>query len=290
LLHWGHPDSQVLSRRIQKENYNLRSFPTTYFLLQLAATKGQAELIRYLFENAPECARQGFTKPWSPSLPIPSAFANFNEVQQSKWPITHQGIIANMGGANPVAIFKVFFEYSFDPNPEMEHFGCILSSAINWNADLTEVLVRKGANVNGRSFHHHVLALVAAWRDPEMIDLFVSRGASVRESLALREAAFHRRTCNVEKLLDNGADIDEVFTVARAKVEKLGTALHCAINGAPNVRRNEKARRPEEVVRLLLQRGARLDLVDENGRTPLDLARQRGDDPVIEVFEEMSRA
>lgn len=213
--------------------------------------------------------------------------------EECRWPIFEDGVIfAAMDGSDQVAVFKVLFEYSMSPDQLVGRGWSLLYCTIPSSPELAELIVRKGANVNEKLLgDDSPLGLVAEWQSPGMIDLFVRHGASVRQSQALKNAAFHRRTCNVENLLHLSADINEIFTktvyTPEIKEENLGTALHGAIQGAYNIRNNTKADPPEDVVRFLLQHGARTDLRDGLGRKPLSLARRLKRKKVIEVFEEM---
>ncbi len=63
----------------------------------------------------------------------------------------------------------------------------------------------------------------------------------------------------------------------------LGTALHSAIRG-PNLN-YISTNTLEEMISFLLEHSARADIVDGEGRTPLQLAQHKQMEGVIRVFE-----
>jgi len=79
---------------------------------------------------------------------------------------------------------------------------------------------------------------------------------SLPGGLALQIAAFHGNIEAVRQLLDNGADVDKKTLRFPRQ-----TALHDAVLGAK-----------EDVVKLLLQRGAKQNIADDAGNTPLHVA------------------
>jgi uncharacterized protein len=79
----------------------------------------------------------------------------------------------------------------------------------------------------------------------------------------LHIAAFARNADAARKLLEAGADPNIIATAPFARVTPLGT---CAFAGA------------NEVARLLLEHGADPTLTADHGFTPLDSARQNGND------------
>lgn len=85
----------------------------------------------------------------------------------------------------------------------------------------------------------------------------------------------------VKLLLDEGADINEIGiehpTDPRFR-EDMGTALHRAVE-----------RGQEEVVGFLLERGADAGLKDPMGRTPVDLAKGKGNEKILKFFGEREK-
>ena len=78
----------------------------------------------------------------------------------------------------------------------------------------------------------------------------------------------------VELLLSGGADIN-------AKGYRGRTSLHVAIAFNPQLNRVELLR----LLRLLLDKGARVDIKDGFGKTPVDLARELGYPEVARLLE-----
>jgi len=106
----------------------------------------------------------------------------------------------------------------------------------------------------------HLLDLDAALANTENLDGLTPLGY----------AAHFGHPDAVQMLLDYGADID---AVSHSNIPHIpaNTALHAAIAGKRNI----------EVIRLLLARGARTDLLDSNGHTCLHTAAFHDDNVEI---------
>jgi uncharacterized protein len=85
----------------------------------------------------------------------------------------------------------------------------------------------------------------------------------------LHMAAFAHNTEAARKLLEAGADPNVIATASFARVTPLGT---CAFAGA------------NDVARLLLEHGADANLTADQGFTPLDSARQNGNDELVQLL------
>lgn len=276
------------------QNLDPKTMPTPTYLLQIAARDGQAEVVRYLFDTLLECRLR---KPWSPA--IPEGINSWNDIPR-KWRIGEDFVIFNaIEGTDPIAIFQVFFDYGMSPNYNLERMISPLALAIPNRLELAKFLLEKGANPNGHYTFVEETFLCAAARaqKPDMIDLFIKHGARIQGSNALQDAAAYRRICNAERLLELGANINEVFKkTEHAPISEpnvysrdivLGSALHCAVKGGTlNFPVTDS---PADMVRFLLERGARTDIVDGNGKTALQVARRAGMRDVIKVFEEYAK-
>ena len=82
----------------------------------------------------------------------------------------------------------------------------------------------------------------------------------------------------VQFLLENGAAIDEIpdnEDIYESELEQgVGTALHAAVEAGKL-----------ETARLLLDRGASVDVRDSNGRTALELAQLKGQTACVDLLE-----
>ena len=262
------------------------TLPTPQYLLQEAAKNGQAEVIRYLFDTIPECRHRN---PWTPRLP---EGVSWNSVPR-KWRIYEDGVIISaIEGTDPIKVFEVFFKYGMSANHNLDRAISPLAFAIGQENDFAHFLLQNGANPNGRYIFEKDTFLGAAARrpTPDMLNLLVQFGARLQGSHALRQAAQYRRICNARRLLELGADVNEVFTrpvydPPNIQQEAIwGYALHFAIKGGELCVPVQDS--PAEMVQFLLEHGAGTDFLDEDGKTPLQVARATRKRDVIQVFKE----
>jgi ankyrin repeat protein len=118
------------------------------------------------------------------------------------------------------------------------------------------------------------------------IGALVDRGASVtaRDSAGntpLHQAAFNLRADAVAELVKAKAEVNTVNARGR-------TPLHLALQTA--ARRPNGAKVSEDIVRLLVEEGARLDIADYRGETAADvLAQKDALKPLRDVINRASR-
>ncbi|KPM35163.1 hypothetical protein AK830_g11415 [Neonectria ditissima] len=267
-----------------------QSLPTDQYLLQTAAREGQADCLRFLFDHLPGCART--PNKWDPPLPEGLTYTDIPK----KWRIYDDGVIHEaIAGQNPVGIFEVFFDYEMSPDISLERAGSPLAQAVARNQlDLATYLLSKGADPNEDSTFNKDTILGAAARlpTPDLLLVLLEHRASVVGSQALRQAAQYGRIRNAEILLQNGANVDEMFTKSKYDANMKptevpwGCALHFAVGGG--VLHYEHVDSQSEFVRFLLQQGARVDCLDEAGETPLQKAKRLIKTDIVEVFEDFS--
>ena len=155
-----------------------------------------------------------------------------------------------------------------DVNYYIPWFGDILSNVARGDdIEWAKLCLAHGADPNRNLVDQHmsILAAVAELGLTHMVEILVMNGAQVKGSGAIVLAAQEGHLQLVEYLLNHGADIDEVGiehpTDERFR-EDMGSALHRAAH-----------RGHGDVVRLLLERGANVNLKDVMGRTPVELAQ-----------------
>ncbi|KAG7006054.1 hypothetical protein G7Y79_00016g040390 [Physcia stellaris] len=166
-----------------------------------------------------------------------------------------------------------------DINHYIPWYGDMLSNAATANdLEWAKLCLEHGADPNLNLYEEHksILAAAAELASLEMVTLLVENKARVKGSGAIVMAAEEGKFEVVEYLLDRGADINEMGiehpTDPRYK-EDVGSALHRAVNAGHR-----------DVVEYLIKQGASLNLKDEMGRTPLDLARTRKDESIEELL------
>jgi ankyrin repeat protein len=113
----------------------------------------------------------------------------------------------------------------------------------------------------------------------ETVELLLKHGANIQNTNSLLRACVYGRIEMINLLLDYGIDVNEIpdneLTTDRDRKRGLGTALHIA------ARKNQ-----EEVVRVLLKRGADRAMVDSLDKTVLDIANMSGHKAIVELLRE----
>ena len=143
--------------------------------------------------------------------------------------------------------------------------------------DVARLLIQRGADVNAKDEMQDSPFLYAGAEGRlEILRLTLGAGADLKSTnryggTALIPAAHHGHVETVRELLKTGIDVDHV--------NRLGwTALLEAIilgdGGAAHT----------EIVRLLVAHGAKLQLADANGVTPLAHAEQRGQRAIADIL------
>jgi serine/threonine-protein phosphatase 6 regulatory ankyrin repeat subunit B len=142
-----------------------------------------------------------------------------------------------------------------------------LATAVECYPEMVPTLIEKGASL--RSYISPITAAVKA-NDPKMIDYLLSKGAPINggDIPPLHQAVLDGNLAMVELLLAEGAFIDWQNSVGT-------TALLLATSTEePQV----------EVIQVLLDRQANIEIGNLNGRTPLISAAGYGDTEIVDLL------
>ena len=103
---------------------------------------------------------------------------------------------------------------NYDVNTNLDRLGTYLILSIKRNnMDEVRTLLSHGANPNLGLYAHLYSPLASAVEygaSVEIIDMLLHAGATVHESDALHIAAMKARTDILRRLLDSGADVNEI--------------------------------------------------------------------------------
>lgn len=165
-----------------------------------------------------------------------------------------------------------------DINHYIPWWGDVLSNFVLDN-DLegAQLCLSHGADPNKNLVDEYqsILSVAAEAASLDMVKLLVEQGgARVKGSGALIMAAQRGKLAMAEYLLAHGADIDENPADERFKEDE-GSALHRAVYSGHR-----------DLVDFLIQKGPNRDSRDMMGRTPMDVARARGDAVIQKMLEE----
>ena len=165
---------------------------------------------------------------------------------------------------------------SVDPDYNIPNFGDILGVAAQLgDVEWTKLCLENGANPNLNKINDRksVLGASAESGRLETVDILLKGGADLDGSGAILLAAEAGKLDMVRYLWEKGANVDEVGGDADDRSAHAGSALHKAVG-----------RGHADVVRLLLEKGADRNLEDRQGRTPLDLAEEKGREEIAEML------
>jgi len=156
----------------------------------------------------------------------------------------------------------------------------LVAAAYENRVGVAKVLVRAGASVNAKDETEQSAYLISTSEvgdDPRLLRLTLRNGANVKsldsyDGTGLIRAAERGHVRIVAELLETEIDVDHV--------NELGwTALLEAII------LGDGGARHTEVVRRLVEAGADVNLADGEGVTPLEHARERGHEEIVEILE-----
>lgn len=149
----------------------------------------------------------------------------------------------------------------------------LMTAVAHRKTDMARHLLEKGFDVDERlEAGGTALFIAIRSRFPEMVSLLIEHGASVSGNELANDPIIFAAALGsvdvVKLLIDAGANVNAVN-------RKNGlTPLHRAVASGP------------AMVELLLESGARPDVSDQDGVTPLDAAREVGDTEAIRLLSE----
>jgi ankyrin repeat protein len=179
------------------------------------------------------------------------------------------------------AAVELLIEHGADVHAETVDGSILVKAVVEGQQEIVELLLIAGADIlsTGIDWTPEDTSLHAAASGGylDIAELLLANGADVNQldaygGTALMKAAGRGRPEIVTLLLENGADVEEqqgeTSQFQYANWPAGSTALHFAVFG-DHGGDNENF---VEVLRILIEQGAILDVEDEGGQTPLDVA------------------
>lgn len=141
------------------------------------------------------------------------------------------------------------------------------------NVELAKFLISKGAdpNANLRGESYTPLECAALSGSTSLVKALVNAGAQIKGRYPLQLAAHEGTTDVISYLLDCGAPIDEAPNIDLGISSALGEAA---------------SKGHVEAVKLLLEKGANVDVKDMSGKNALELAEMHKHDVCVDILRE----
>lgn len=187
-------------------------------------------------------------------------------------------------------------------NPPHSHvFETVLHAAVDLqNPELVRGLLARGADVNLTARHESPLMIAARSESAEILTMLLDAGADPTWTTADGRHALHwavDQPQHLPLLLARGARTDDLVhtpLLTAARERSVAATKHLLAHGARVDVRDERGRTPlciaigkgaVELTRLLLEAGASPTFMDRSdGETPLTAAAKRGSVPLIELL------
>ena len=184
-------------------------------------------------------------------------------------------------GDNPTIAALIREGTAIDPRDAQRRTPLLIATHAN-NIEAARLLIEAGADVNAKDAIQDSPYLYAGARGHiEILRLTLAHGADLKSTnryggTALIPASERGHVETVDTLIKAGIDVNHI--------NNLGwTALIEAII------LSDGGKRHQAIVRLLIDGGARADIADKDGVTPLEHAKARGYGEIAEMLERVGR-
>ncbi len=266
-------EAHFYAQQLLADGISRQTGPPFKLAMATAAYQGHAEILRSLM-NTHIQNMQHADSPWNPTIT-----GRTDDIPQ-EWTAAKMSDLvvyrATRGGKPHV--MQTLMDFGLTPDHEIDKMGSPLGIAIRGEkVDMVRFLLEKGADPNGMYWipPESFLLKAASLNSPDIMKALQDHGAKLKGSMALRGAAKNGRIDSAKILLEQGADVDEIFLLDLFQDERdnLGTALHIAAK-----------HKQHEFVNFLLAYGAKQDLKDGDGLTAREAAVAHGNDGIASLL------
>jgi ankyrin repeat protein len=171
----------------------------------------------------------------------------------------------------------------------------LIQAVIKGDYVLTEILLQNGANIELGAWQMRSvtpLHIAAMSGDYEMVKLLAKRGASI-------EGTHYWRITPLSSAADLGKNYPKDMSRVNHSAEEYAKTVEFLIEKGANVNNIEKYENTplhhaveggcEEIVRILLSHGAKIDAANYDKETPLDVAKKLGRVGIQKILEEAQK-
>lgn len=188
---------------------------------------------------------------------------------------------AVLTGDNPALAALIRDGTAVDPRDDQRRTPLLIATHAN-NVEAARLLIEAGADVNAKDAIQDSPYLYAGARGHlDILKLTLSHGADLKSTnryggTALIPASERGHVETVDTLIKAGVDVNHINNLGwTALIE----AIILSDGGKPH----------QAIVRLLLDGGARIDIADKDGVTPLQHAKARGYGEIVSMLEAAGR-
>jgi ankyrin repeat protein len=268
-------------------------------LLVIAASKEKWEIAYYLLENGTDINTQGQRRNYTPlmcaansgNLAVIERLLDLGAVTNVQ---NEEGETALMYAVENghLEIVEYLLKQGADVNTQNQQGETALMYAIeNGHLEIVKCLFKQEPepDVNAQDEDNETVLMYAAKHgNLEIVELLLDKGARVNTQdqlgeTALMHAAIHRNVAIAERLLDRGANVNAqnqqgetaLIGALRQNMPEAAELLH-QYGFCTNIQNpGDEAALLQEIIDLLISRGADINIQDALGETALDIMQQR---------------
>lgn len=199
-------------------------------------------------------------------------------------------------------VAKYLLDKGADPNKENNTITPLEESCLEGNLEAVKFLIDNGASIDGRRVLGRPLNNAAENGNTEVVEYLIKKGANVNivsnnnnENTALRSAISGGYFDIVKLLVENGADLEYKYPILNAAAAGSKNILEYLIQKGANVNvqnengytalMNAASHGYIDNIKVLLKYKADASLKNKEGHTALDMAKEKKNKDIIKILE-----
>lgn len=248
-----------------------------------ALSKNRTEILKLLIEKGADVnVQSSYRRPFIPNV----------DVEEPKEILHSTPLQDAMSYGENEETFIILLENG----AKIQNLGSFLvATTIRQHIKVLKLLAKRGEDFNEKQGSLSALRVSLQFNNPELIQTLIDGGADIDEELsetplliyAIKAPASKIKTENVELLIENGANVN-------VKDKNGGTPLMHAVlragRGAKDITENspikEQVYKNDKIAKLLIKKGAKVNVKDYKGNTALKIAKLHQNQEMIKLLKE----